>query len=188
MLPQIIGITGKKFSGKDTLGNYLIKKHNYKRFAFADALKEACRAIFNFDDEQLYGNKKEEIDEFWNVTPRTIFQFVGTDLFRNQISTVVPNIGSNIWTEVLKKKILNEIVIDPNVKIIITDVRFENEIALIKELNGSCVRLKRNDIEYTDTHCSEQYIDNFKVDLDILNNGTKDELYIKFEKNINLCV
>lgn len=38
---SIIGITGRKFNGKDTLGEYLVEHHGYKRFAFADALKEA---------------------------------------------------------------------------------------------------------------------------------------------------
>jgi dephospho-CoA kinase len=50
---NIIGITGKKFSGKDTLGDYFVNNHGYIRLAFADALKNACAEIFGFDFEQL---------------------------------------------------------------------------------------------------------------------------------------
>ena len=30
-LPQIVGITGRKFNGKDTLGNYLVNNFSYKK-------------------------------------------------------------------------------------------------------------------------------------------------------------
>ena len=62
-MPRIIGVTGKKFNGKDTLGNYL-SKYNYKRMAFADPLKEVIKNVFNFNDAQLYGEDKERIDEY----------------------------------------------------------------------------------------------------------------------------
>lgn len=61
---RIIGITGKKFSGKDTLGSYFVNKYGYTQLAYADTLKNAVKCIFDFDDEQLYGSKKEEIDDF----------------------------------------------------------------------------------------------------------------------------
>ena len=32
---HIIGITGKKFSGKDTLGNYFVKKYDYVLIAIS---------------------------------------------------------------------------------------------------------------------------------------------------------
>jgi len=47
---NIIGITGYKRHGKDTLGDYLVKYHGYTKIAFADALKEACRNIFDFTE------------------------------------------------------------------------------------------------------------------------------------------
>ena len=71
----------------------------------ADALKDAVKCIFDFDDEQLYGSKKEEIDEFWKVTPRQVLQFVGTDLFRNHTEELIPHVKKNIWVQVVKRKI-----------------------------------------------------------------------------------
>ena len=78
-MAKIIGFLGNKGSGKDTAGNYLVKHHNYKRYAFADPIKEIARHLFNLDDTQLYGDKKDMIDERWNLTPRTIFQRLGTE-------------------------------------------------------------------------------------------------------------
>jgi len=175
---RLIGITGKKFNGKDTLGNYFVTNYNFKRLAFADALKEACRCIFGFTDEQLYGDKKEDIDIFWKTSPRIIFQYLGTDLFRNRLSVIMPHLGSDIWVEVLRKQILDQWLTDEKKCIVVTDVRFPNEVKMIKNLGGIVLRVKRNNQNNsTDLHTSELNIDNLNVDAEILNNDTKEMLY-----------
>ena len=60
---KIIGIIGNKGAGKDTLGEHLTKKNNYTRYSFGDPVKQICEILFNLDKEQLYGNKKDIIDE-----------------------------------------------------------------------------------------------------------------------------
>ena len=67
---MIIGLGFKARSGKDTVADYLIENYGFKRLAFADALKEGCRHIFELNDEQLYGELKEVEDDYWGVTPR----------------------------------------------------------------------------------------------------------------------
>ncbi|ATZ80931.1 monophosphate kinase [Bodo saltans virus] len=144
-LPKIIGITGRKFTGKDTLGNYLVDTYGYTRLAYADALKDAVKAIFDFDDEQLYGNKKEDIDEYWGITPRQVLQFVGTDLFRNHICELLPTMGKDIWINVIKRKISNMTKRNQDAKFVITDIRFPNELQAIKDLYGTTIKIQRND-------------------------------------------
>ena len=175
---RLIGITGRKFNGKDTLGNFFVTNNNFRRLAFADALKEACRCIFGFNDEQLYGNKKEVVDEFWKTSPRIILQYLGTDLFRNQLSTIMPHIGNDIWVEVIRKQILDGWLLNRNTHFVVTDVRFPNEVKMIKDLGGIMLRVKRSNINNsTDAHISELHIDNLEVDEEILNNDTKEKLY-----------
>jgi len=62
---MIIGFAGKKRSGKDTIANYLVNKYNFRRYAFGGPVKEVCRILFGFDDEQLYGDRKEELDGYF---------------------------------------------------------------------------------------------------------------------------
>ena len=126
---NIIGITGRKRHGKDTLGDYLVKHHGYIKIGFADALKEACRHIFGFNDDQLYGDLKEVDDEFWKTSPRKVLQYVGTDLFRDQIANIMPEVKSDIWIKVVENKILQ----NPDKRYVITDVRFENELEFLKK-------------------------------------------------------
>jgi len=183
-LPKVIGITGRKSNGKDTVGNFLVDNYGYKRLAFADALKSACKEIFGFNDEQLYGNLKETDDEQWKVSPRLVLQYVGTDLFREQISNIMPHIEKNIWVNVVKVKILKEWKNNPNQKFVITDVRFPNEIDLINELSGLTIRVRRDSCNNTvDSHQSEILIERLPVLYEILNNSTLEELY---EKVINI--
>ena len=182
ILPNIIGICGKKYHGKDTVANYLVEKYGYKRIAFADPIKEICKNIFGLSNEQLYGNKKEDIDDYWKISPRQLMQFIGTDLFRNNTEKVMPDIGENIWIHVLVKKISDEIHKDPHARFVITDVRFENELEYIAKLNGLKIKVQRNNIINTDNHVSESYIDKLNVDYIINNDDTIENLNHEIDK------
>lgn len=52
---MIIAFLGKAGVGKDTAADYLVKKYNFTKVAFADPMKRFCREIFEFSDEQLWG-------------------------------------------------------------------------------------------------------------------------------------
>jgi len=176
-LPQIIGVTGNKYNGKDTFADYLVLHYGYTKIAIADPIKEICKIMFNFNDEQLYGNLKEEIDPLWNIKPRNAFQFIGTDLIRNQISQLIPNITDNFWIYVIKNKILKE-----NKKFIISDIRYENEVKMIKELNGVIFRIIKPDIINNDLHSSEINIQNLNIDYEIYNDSDLENFYDKIDK------
>ena len=77
---KIIGFLGKKHSGKDTAGKYMIEKHGFKRYAFGDPVKEICKILFNLTREQLtIPELKETIDKRWGLSPRQMFQRIGTE-------------------------------------------------------------------------------------------------------------
>ena len=178
----IIGLTGRKRSGKDTVGKYMVDR-GYIRLAFADALKNACREIFGFTDEQLNGDElKETVDKYWEHTPREILQTVGTELFRNNLPKFCNNINNDIWIRVVGKKI-NDLILQGQTKIVITDVRFENEYRFIKQQGGKIFKIIRPDnIRHNNSqHESEKLIDNMGCNKLIVNNGTIADLYIKTE-------
>jgi hypothetical protein len=183
-LPQIIGIAGRKFNGKDTVGDYLVKNYGYKRLAFAEPIKDICKIVFGMSDMQLNSKEKEELDLEWNITPRKLMQFIGTELFRNQIGELIPNIKNDIWLNVLEKKIKDALKIDPTSKFVITDVRFENELKLISKLGGIVIKVKRGNI-YNDDHLSESFIDKLNADFLLTNYNTLENLYKNVDKLLN---
>jgi phosphomevalonate kinase len=131
----IIGFSGKKQAGKDTAADLLARRYQMEKISFALPIKEAAREIFQFTDEQLYGDKKAGVDSFWDVTPRWALQTIGTDLFRKQVDR-------NIWI----KSILRRISVSEPTRWVISDVRFPNEVRAIQEAGGFVVRIKRQGV------------------------------------------
>lgn len=175
---MIIGLLGKKGVGKDTCADYIVKKYQYNKYSFAQPLKEICRILFGFTDEQLYGIEKEKLDEKWNITPRLALQFVGTELFRNQLNKIIPNMDENIWINIFESNYKNN-------NIVIADCRFQNEVDKIKKMNGIVIKIIR-DTGNTDSHISEDIdkINNFDYIID--NNSGTDilDLYNQVDKII----
>ena len=188
---NIIGLCAKKRSGKDTLAIHMIEKYGYIRYAFADPLKNACREIFLLNDEQIDGSLKETIDERWGITPRTMFQKVGTEMFRDKLTEVFPDmslIANNLWVYRFKKWYENEIKKNPELKVVITDCRFQNEVDIIKEMGGIIIKIERDNNNLNDTHSSEKNIDNIKSDYTIKNNSTIKEYYDKMDQMMKIIV
>jgi hypothetical protein len=175
---MIIGILGKKRNGKDTIADYLVKNYGFIKMAFADPIKEASRILFDFNDDQLYGDLKETIDPNWKVSPRTVLQYIGTEVFRKDIVKIMPHIGENFWTTCVQTKYLNLLKKNPNIKIVVSDVRFQNEVDMILSLGGSVYKVERPSINTIDTHESEKQVDTIKNYTALIINGdTLDTLY-----------
>jgi hypothetical protein len=130
----VVGLMGKKGSGKDTVADYLVARHGFIKLAFADPLKLICRSLFLFSDEQLYGGEKEVMDERWGVTPREMMQVVGTDLFRKELPRLIPSLssGPSVWVRSLVRRV--ELLIEERMergetaRVVVTDIRFQDEL------------------------------------------------------------
>tara|TARA_A100001388_G_C28697331_1_gene464360 strand:- start:56 stop:643 length:588 start_codon:yes stop_codon:yes gene_type:complete len=192
---MIIGFLGRKRSGKDTAANYFIKNHNFLRYAFGDPVKEVARAMFNFNDEQLYGSLKEELDSEWNISPRKAFQVIGTDFAQYSIYKSIPELIEKVpmrhfWVKRFESWYKKEIEKDKNTCVVISDVRFQHEIDAIKKLNGKVIKILSNRQE-SDSHLSENEIDKIsekQIDYCIENNDTIDNFHFKLKdiyKQIN---
>ena len=132
----IIGLSGKKRSGKDTVADFLVDQYAFTKMPFAEPIKVSASLIFGFTDEQLYGGLKEKEDDFWGFTPRWAMQMVGTDLFRDQIDP-------DVWVKSMQRRIARS----SRRRIVISDVRFPNEAQVIKEMGGYVARIRRPSVE-----------------------------------------
>jgi hypothetical protein len=170
---MLIGLIGKKSSGKDTFGNILINQYNFQKRAFADPLKDCCQLLFNLSKEDLNDPiLKEKTNSFWNKSPRQILQIVGTDLFRNHFD-------KNFWLKLFEQWYLN----NQKFNIVCTDVRYQNEAELIKKLGGIIIKIERPLLQNNDNHDSEKLDINFN-DYLIYNDSTLEDYEIKI---IDLC-
>ena len=176
---MIIGVVGYIGSGKGTVGDILVRDHQYTKFAFADALKDATSQIFMWPRGLLEGDSnasrtfREKVDPWWSmklgyeVTPRLILQKMGTEACRH-------GIADNIWIAALEKRIQGYD------DVVITDCRFPNEIDFIRSAGGAIIRVRRGEEpteeELAKMHISETAWKDCKVDANIYNESTIDEL------------
>ena len=128
-----------KNAGKDTVGSYLIEKYGFQQLSFANSLKDALCCIFKWPRNMIEGSTpesrvwRETIDPFWGITPRYALEHFGTNLCRKQFD-------QNIWIKSLEKQLL---MLPDDARVVITDCRFENEIAMIHNLGGTLIRVQR---------------------------------------------
>jgi hypothetical protein len=216
-MTKIIGISGRKQAGKNTVANYIngtvLIKHGMiqdfyldtdgqlivqtndqnnntgygifdvtrkddqfiqyaerelwpyiKTYHFADPLKEMCVNLFNLNAENVYGSdaqKNKLTDLQWESMPdnnnktgpmthREFLEYFGTQ--------VVRKIYHNAWSEFALKRILKE----QSEVAIIPDVRFPNEVDIIKKYGGIVIRLTRD--VYSSTSESESSLDKSRFD------------------------
>ena len=176
----LIGVTGKKQNGKDTIANYLHSRYKYNHLSFAGALKEGVKALFDFSEQQVNGDLKEVIDNRWGVSPRVVMQKFGTEIIREGAQKIVPNIGNNFWVKRLELDLQRM----KGEKIVISDVRFPNEIQKIKELGGIVILVDRPSMNANchDCHASENSINKEDADYVVINDSTMAELYKKIDE------
>lgn len=170
---------GTKGSGKDTCGDYLIDQYGFSKKSFADPLKRACQELFLFSHEQVFGTQeqKETPDMRWfNCTPRTALQYVGTELLRDQLNEIMPGLGKNIFTYRFQIWYQEEVRKNPDLRVVITDVRFKNEIDFIQSLGGTVIKLERNPIINIPNDLEEEFNPNIDSVVNTSDNNSSDSI------------
>ena len=201
---MIIGFVGFIGSGKDTAADYLVNFHEFRRDSFANTLKDAVAAVFGWDRVLLEGRTKEardwreQVDPWWaerlklpNLTPRWVLQHWGTEVCRQ-------GFHDDIWIASLENRIRKT-----SDNIVISDVRFPNEIKAIHNAGGQVVRIRRGPepewydhalnfnagdrrmgwaigrahLEKLKIHASETAWVGGDIDVTVYNDGTIDDLF-----------
>jgi hypothetical protein len=137
---MIIGLVGFIGSGKGTVGDILEQK-GFIKDSFAKPLKDACAVMFGWSRELLEGDTemsrkwREEPDSYWSekfgreFTPREALQKMGTEAGRDVFH-------KDIWVISLLNRAKGK-------DVVVTDVRFQNEIEYIQDNGGIVIRVKR---------------------------------------------
>lgn len=119
-MPRLIGLGGYAECGKDTIARLI----GWRRLAFADELKRRYAASIGVTVEQVERRKKE-------LRPVLVAVGVSARLF-----------DPDFWLQFVEPIIIAE----PTSSIIVTDVRYENEAAMIQRHGGTVVWIERDGV------------------------------------------
>jgi hypothetical protein len=172
LMNNCIGLSGWAKSGKDTIANYLVENHGYRRISFADPMREALlrldplvpymglymrlSGVIHF---RGWDSAKRDVPEI-----RELLQRFGTEVGREMF-------GENFWVNAAIS------TIQPGEKIVFADVRYKNEADAIKALGGAVIRVTRAGVVAVNDHTSERDLDDYKFDLSIDNSGSLEDLW-----------
>lgn len=176
---KVIALTGLKGCGKDTVGIFIkeLYGNDVETIAFADPIKTQIIHIFNLDGTEAYDTfKRCDLTYINNSTTHSI---PGRHIVR-EVGMLMRSYCKSQFVEYVRKQIESR----PNKIWVITDLRFDNELEMVKSLGGIVVKVANNRLSNTDEHITEKGFDADVIDYVIPNHGTKNMLLINLKSFI----
>ena len=137
-----IAICGKICSGKSYISTYLEQNYNFKKYSFGDAVKKYCKEIFGMVNKD-----------------RKLLQL---------FSKKMKEIDNNIWINIIDQ----ELIKDNGNKIIIDDLRFDNEYDYLKKNKFMLIKLIIDD-NLQKERIMNTYPDNYQNHIDNMNDDSE---------------
>lgn len=205
---MLIGLVGPIGSGKGTIADLLVDRHDFVKESYANSVKDACATIFGWNRNMLEGDTpgsrawREQDDKWWSeklgkpFSPRLALQLMGTEAGRDVFHP-------DLWVHTVMRRCEQA----PWNNYVIADVRFPNEIKAIRDSGGKVIRVRRGDDPewynlarecnlghhsldvmrnaYPEVHYSEWAWIGSDYDIVIDNNCSLEELHVRVDKLVD---
>lgn len=170
--PLIIGLVGRAGSGKDTAAARLVEQHHFEPHSFAGPVRDMIDTMLGYAGlNYAYiheRNLKEQPIPGLGVSYRHLAQTLGTEWGRQCIAP-------DLWVRIAELALgLPEAPVHD--RIVMTDVRFANEAAMIRSRRGVLVRIVR-DVAPVRGHVSEDELLYIPCQATIHNDGSLASLF-----------
>jgi hypothetical protein len=164
---MIIGLCGLAGSGKDSVSAILSRRHGFAYISFAGPIYLAVSEITGMPPAKLKDRELKERPIPWlGKSPRELLQTLGTEWGRGMVR-------EDIWVRIAMRRA------SERERVVITDVRFENEAEAIRHAGGQVWLVERPGAGLAGAaggHSSEAGIPGHLVNQVVRNIGTLDDL------------
>jgi hypothetical protein len=185
MRGYLVGITGAAGAGKDTAADYLVRYHGFTKYSLATPIKELLNARFGWTPEMWANRDWKEAaipacgfnsahGSFFS--PRAWAQWLGTEVGRT--------LDPDVWTRLMIRKWAELTKANPEARMVVSDVRFDNEALAISKLGGEVLHIYRPDAGAVLDHLSEAGVSSALVDLSITNTQTVQEFELQVGRRL----
>lgn len=179
MTQRLISFSGALRSGKDAAADYLVGHFDFVKMGMSDVLNDVMMVLNPWTDldyerprryaevVQIYGYTEAKKDP----EVRRLLQVLGTEIGRNML-------GENIWVDSMANRIRT--ALGEGEDVVVTGVRFPNELQMIRSLGGKPVWINRPSEQAAPehaAHASERSLDATHFAIQINNIGTLEDLY-----------
>jgi hypothetical protein len=141
---MLVGIAGTQGRGKEVVANVVARFYGFQRQSIDDPIKVACRSAFLLSHDQVHNPEAlSRVDPRWGVTPERILEVVGHNLFRQALDEHLPELKTGgpagMWTHRFRLWFQEH---GKNARIVVPDLRYPNEVALMQELGAVLIRVR----------------------------------------------
>jgi hypothetical protein len=162
---NLIAFSGFKTSGKSSAANHLVELYGAERISFAQPIREML-GVLGLTGSDLSTGKETPHPVLGGNTPRFAMQTLGTQWGREMID-------QRLWLNLLAARVCA--AKDAGKLVVIDDVRFANEVELIRDLGGVIIHIERPGLTGGE-HASEAGIPLDRVSYTIVNNRAVENL------------
>lgn len=188
MASRIIGVLGRKRHGKDTFAARLCNEHGFTRLAFADNVRQAALDLDPYitvqqDEYRLLEGWCLPYDRVYLTRLSHLVGALGWEQAKEirEVRRTLQNFGTEsirkLDPEFWARAVMTQAAaIDGPV--VITDVRFPNEVAAVVTNTGTTVRVVNPRLPRPDEeHISESALDYYAPRFTVPNVGTIEDLH-----------
>lgn len=179
--PLLVGLCGPAGCGKDTVA-YLLKRHGeFTRYSLAKPIKLGLEAMLGVP-LQVWEDREKKEAIIWDLgkSPRQLAQTLGTEWGRQLVH---PEIWTTLmvreWDRVRQSRIP---------RMVVTDVRFDNEAEAIRSLGGTVWQVVREDLPPVAAHASEAGVCPQLITGVVNNTKSKEDLDTTVQRFLNRLV
>lgn len=163
MTPRLIAFAGRISAGKSFAAKHLVREHGFTLLSFADPLREMLLKldpVVGWDIENDCAVHLSDAllkhGDSWNLLKKTVYADEVRRLMQMLGSDVVRHIDKDYWVKRMIARLSVQFDFASQTAVI-DDVRFQNELHMVKSLGGTVVFIDRPDHPSRDEHESEQF-------------------------------